>query len=438
MTKINRYQIFLIAWPIILSNISTPLLGIVDTAVIGNLGDPALIGAIALGGIIFSFLFWGFGFLRMGTTGMVAQAMGASDPVEAKLSLYRAAMVGIGIGIVLLCLQVPLSFLSFELFEASQEVEEHAKTYFSIRIWSAPITLCHLAIIGYLLGIQDTRSVLLIQLVLNGMNILLDILFVTIFDWAVPGVAFATVLSEILAFGLGLFIVSRKLNFLFSLDGLLDVEKLKRMILVNRDIMIRTLCLIFAFAWFTNQGAKFGDITLAANAILMHLVSLSAFFLDGFALAAETLVGAAVGEKNRSKLDQIIKLCTELALITAVSISFVFWLTGSWIISLMSNVELVKLEAEEYLIWAILAPIISVWCYLLDGIFIGATRTTEMRNAMIISLFGFIATWYIGEIILTEAAKNHGLWGALLIYFIFRALALNHYLPRLKNLDGAK
>ncbi|MFT5211804.1 MAG: MATE family multidrug resistance protein, partial [Flavobacterium sp.] len=238
--------------------------------------------------------------------------------------------------------------------------------------------------------------------------------------------------------GLGLFIVSRKLNFLFSLDGLLDVEKLKRMILVNRDIMIRTLCLIFAFAWFTNQGAKFGDITLAANAILMHLVSLSAFFLDGFALAAETLVGAAVGEKNRSKLDQIIKLCTELALITAVSISFVFWLTGSWIISLMSNVELVKLEAEEYLIWAILAPIISVWCYLLDGIFIGATRTTEMRNAMIISLFGFIATWYIGEIILTEAAKNHGLWGALLIYFIFRALALNHYLPRLKNLDGAK
>ncbi|MFT5210554.1 MAG: MATE family multidrug resistance protein, partial [Flavobacterium sp.] len=242
MTKINRYQIFLIAWPIILSNISTPLLGIVDTAVIGNLGDPALIGAIALGGIIFSFLFWGFGFLRMGTTGMVAQAMGASDPVEAKLSLYRAAMAGIGIGIVLLCLQVPLSFLSFELFEASQEVEEHAKTYFSIRIWSAPITLCHLAIIGYLLGIQDTRSVLLIQLVLNGMNILLDILFVTIFDWAVPGVAFATVLSEILAFGLGLFIVSRKLNFLFSLDGLLDVEKLKRMILVNRDIMIRTLC----------------------------------------------------------------------------------------------------------------------------------------------------------------------------------------------------
>ena len=435
MTVINRSQIFLIAWPIILSNLSTPLLGIVDTAVIGNLGDPALIGAIALGGIIFSFLYWGFGFLRMGTTGMVAQAMGASDQEEANTCLYRAAILGMGIGIILLLLQIPLGLLSFAVFDASQEVENHAKQYFDIRIWTAPLSLCHLAIIGYLLGTQDTRSVLIIQLVLNGMNILLDILFVVILDWGVPGVAFATVLSEFLALGLGLIIVSKKIEISFPPVDLFNVEKLKKMILVNRDIMIRTLCLIFAFAWFTNQGAKYGDITLAANAILMNLVSLSAFFLDGFALAAETLVGAAVGEKNRAKLNRIIRLCTELGVLTAISLSLAFWLTGTWIISLMSNVDLVIVEAEEYLIWAILAPIISVWCYLLDGIFIGATKTVEMRNAMIISLFGFITTWYISEIVLWEAAKNHGLWFSLLTYFILRALALNHYLPRLKRFN---
>ncbi|MFT7688801.1 MAG: MATE family multidrug resistance protein, partial [Candidatus Azotimanducaceae bacterium] len=350
-------------------------------------------------------------------------------------SLYRAMMMGASIGLVLLCFQVPLALLSLELFGASQEVEDHAKQYFDIRIWTAPISLMHLAIIGYLIGIQKTRAVLIIQLVLNGSNILLDLIFVNLLGWGIPGVAFATVISEFLAFGLGIFIVSKKLNLTFSPATLFNAEKLKTMILVNRDIMVRTLCLIFAFAWFTNQGAKYGDVTLAANAILLHLVSLSAFFLDGFALAAETLVGAAVGEKNRSTLHQIIKLCTELAVLTAISLSLAFWLMGSWIISLMSNVDLVLIEAEEYLIWVILAPIVSVWCYLLDGIFIGATRTAEMRNAMIISLLGFIAIWYVGEIILWESARNHGLWGSLLAYFILRALALNYYLPRLKSLN---
>jgi len=436
LKRVNRHQIVLIAWPIILSNLSTPLLGIVDTAVIGNLGNPALIGAIAIGSIIFSFVYWGFGFLRMGTTGLVAQAFGASNSTEASAAFYRAALLGIILGFMILAFQYPLAVLSFELFSGSQEVESNARIYFDIRIWTAPISLCHLAIIGFLLGQQDTRSVLLIQLVLNGTNIALDLLFVTGFSWSVSGVAWATVISEVLAFSLGIFIISSRLERKISITDLFNFEKLRIMLAVNRDIMVRTLCLIFAFAWFTNKGAQFGDITLAANAILMQLVTFSAFFLDGFALTAETLVGAAVGERNKEKLDTTIRLCTQLGLGTAIMLSLLYWFTGTWFISLMSNVDSVRLEAGEYLIWVILAPVLSVWCYLLDGIFIGATRTVEMRNAMIISLISFLGAWYLSDLILWQAAKNHGLWVSLLIYFIIRALALNYYLPRLRRLES--
>lgn len=429
-----RLRILAIAWPIILSNLSTPLLGLVDTAVIGNLGDSALIGAIAIGGMIFSFLYWGFGFLRMGTTGLVSQALGAGDAAEVKASFYRAFALGAGIGGLLLIAQVPISLLAFSLIDGSDAVEAAATVYFQIRILGAPLSLAHLAVMGFLLGAQRTRLLLVLQLILNGTNILLDLVFVVGFGWGVAGVAAATVIAEALAIAVGAVMVirlirgeSESLRIPFAL--LLDVPALTRMFVVNRDIMIRTLCLIFAFAWFTNQGAKAGDTLLAANAILMQFVTFSAFFLDGYALAAETLVGNAVGGRDRRRLDAAIRYSTELGLVTSVTLSLVFWITATPVINLLTNVAPVRAAAAEYLPWAIAAPVISVWCYLLDGIFIGATRTPEMRNAMIISLALFLGAWFV----LTPFG-NHGLWASLMIYFVARAGSLAWYLPRVREM----
>ncbi|MBD3648305.1 MAG: MATE family efflux transporter, partial [Pseudomonadales bacterium] len=297
---VSRVRVFYIAWPIILSNLSTPLLGLVDTAVIGNLGDPALIGAIAVGAMIFSFLYWGFGFLRMGTTGLVAQATGAGDTEEVKASFYRAFMVGALVGSLLLVLQVPIAGIAFGIIDGSADVEAAALTYFHIRIWGAPLSLAHLAIVGFLLGQQSTRWLLAIQILLNGTNILLDFVFVVGFGWEVAGIAAATVIAEFIALMVGIVVVLRHIRSNAAGIGLSParltrIEDLKRMFVVNRDIMIRTLCLIFAFAWFTNEGARSGDVILAANAILMQFVSFSAFFLDGFALSGEALVGNAIG-----------------------------------------------------------------------------------------------------------------------------------------------
>ena len=436
MQVITHRNILNIAWPIILANLSTPLLGMVDTAVIGNLGDPSLIGAIAIGGILFSFIYWGFGFLRMGTTGLVAQAKGAGDTQEMRATFYRSLCIALFIGAILLLLQYPIAYLSFQLLDGSQQVEFAAKTYFEIRIWSAPISLSNLAIVGFLLGQQDTKSVLKLQLLLNGTNIILDFVFVVGFNWSVSGVATATVISEVIAIIFGLSIIFRQFrsnngNLAIPLPTLIDTQALKKLFQVNRDLLIRTLCLLFAFAFFTNQGAQSGDILLSANAILMQFVTFAAFFLDGFALAAETLVGSAIGSKNVPLLDSIIKRCFSIGFVTSLLLSVVFWLVGIPIIHLLTNVDLVRQAAETYLIWAILAPILSFSCYLLDGIFIGATRTVEMRNAMILSLLTFLTAWYLlFEDFLTLG--NHGLWLCLQIYFLARALTLAYYLPRLK------
>ena len=431
---INRIQVFQIAWPIILSNISTPLLGLVDTAVIGNLGDAALIGAIAVAGMIFSFLYWGFGFLRMGTTGLVAQAIGAGDEFEARASFYRAFLLGIFIGFVLVLFQWPLSSMALNIIDGSEAVEAGALTYFQIKIWAAPLSLSYLAILGYLLGCQDSRSILILQILLNGTNIVLDIIFVVWLEWGVAGVAAATVIAETTALIVGCLIIfyrfkKQGVSVRPDLGRLVAREPMVRMLAVNRDIMIRTLCLIFAFSWFTNQGAQAGDVVLAANAILMQFVSFAAFFLDGFALAAESLVGAATGARDETQLRQAVIFSTQLGLITAILLSSSFLLLGEPVVHLLTNVEAVREAADQYFVWVILAPVVSIWCYLLDGMFIGATKTPEMRNAMVISLIIYLLCWW-----LLRDWGNHGLWAALTIYFLARALSLGLYLPRVLRL----
>lgn len=427
--ELSRRQVLHIAWPIILSNLSTPLLGLVDTAVIGNLGDASLLGAIAIGAVIFSFVYWGFGFLRMGTTALVAQAVGANQHREASAVFLRAAILGVCIGALLVVLQTPIAVASLGLLDGSAEVESAANAYFSVRIMGAPFSLALLAVMGYLLGIQATGTVLLLNLVLNGLNILLDLVFVLVLGWGVEGVALATVIAEVSALTIGILVLRPRLKRTGSvaLSLLFNAAELSRMFRVNRDIMIRTLCLIFAFAWFTNQGASQGDVILATNAILMQFVTFSAFFLDGFALAAETLVGAAVGARNRAKINQSIRYVFELGIVTASLLSCFFWLGGEAVISLLTNIESVRDSTAVFIWWAIFAPIVSVWCYLLDGVFIGATKTPEMRNAMLASLIAFLGMWWL----VTPQFGNHGLWLALYCYFIARTISLGYYLPGL-------
>ena len=432
---VDRQQVLMIAWPIIISNLSTPLLGLVDTAVIGNLGNPSLIGAIAVGSLIFSFLFWGFSFLRMGTTGLIAQAVGAGNHAEVKATLLRGLVLAAGIGAALILLQLPILKLAFRLIEGSSAVELAAQDYFTIRIWAAPASLIHLVILGYLLGQQRTNAILGLQLLLNGTNIALDFLFVVGFDWGVSGVAAATAIAELFAATFGLFLVYRDIKANFHtepilLAELMEIRALRHTMSVNRDIMIRTLSLIFALAWFTNEGASRGDVLLASNAILMQFVAFSAFFLDGYALAGETLAGRAVGRRSPRELELTIRYINELGAATAIILTLGIVAVGPTIIELLTTSQTVRDTSQHYLIWAAATPVISVWCFLLDGVFIGATCTREMRNAMVASLAIYLAAFYL----LTPIWSNDGLWLSLMIYYVARALTLLAYLDRVKRL----
>ncbi|TNE38181.1 MAG: MATE family efflux transporter [Alphaproteobacteria bacterium] len=435
--EITRQKVFAIAWPIVLSNTTVPLLGLADTFVIGNQGDAALIGAIAIGAMIFSFIYWGFGFLRMGTTGLVAQAAGADDEGEVSAAVARALLLAAVIGGVLIVLQWPLRVAAFGLIDGSDAVEQGGLTYFTIRIWGAPATLASYAILGFFIGLQDSRTALVLQLFLNALNILLDVIFVMGLHWGVAGVAAGTLIAEVSAAVFGLALILRRLRrrnpeaarLWPAWPALLERSALIKTLSVNSDIMLRTLCLIFAFAWFTNQGAKAGDVALAANAVLMQFVTFSAFFLDGFAFSAESLVGQSIGEKNRRHLDLAVRYSTELAALTALAMSLLILIAGPLVIDFLTNVETVRAAAREFLPWAILAPIASVWCFQLDGIFIGATRTADMRNAMALSLIVYLMAW----VWLADMWGNHGLWAALTVFYFVRAGTLYWRYPALKE-----
>ncbi len=418
-----------IALPVMIANISTPLIGVVDTAVVGQIPDPAYIGAVAVGSLIFSFAFWAFGFLRMGTTGLTAQAFGARENDEVSASLGRALLIALAAGTALIALQWPIREIAFGLLAGSEQVEFLARGYFDIRIWAAPATLANYALLGWLIGLGRTDIGLVLQLVLNLTNIALDALFVLGFGWDVRGVAFGTVLAEWSAAGIGLMIAIRHLRRfggLWSLERLLAVDRLRRTMSVNGDIMIRSLALIFVFVWFMAQGARQGDVILAANAVLMHLISISAFFLDGLAFAAEALIGRAGGAAHRAGLVAAARMTTLWAGAVALFLSLVIGVLGAEFIDLLTVDASARSAARTYLPWAIGMPLLGVWAFQLDGIFIGATRTVEMRNAMLISLFIFLIAWW-----LSLPLGNHGLWVALYINYLARIGTLYYHYPAL-------
>ncbi len=425
-------KVWVLAGPVILSNLSVPLVGAIDTAVVGHLPDAIYMGAVALGAIVFNFLYWGFGFLRMGTSGFVAQAYGAGDASEIRSTLARGLLIAVVLGILVIAMQLPIAKLAFSVLEGSPQLENLAQNYFAVRIWSAPAALVNFAILGFLVGIHNTRAALGVQLTLNLCNIALDLLFVLGFGWGVEGVGLASLISEYVAVFVGLWFVKLNLKHLggsWKPHAIFDPLSLKALIRLNTNIFVRTLGVIFAFFYFTAISTKMGEVTLAANAVLMHMQHFLAFGLDGFAFAVEALAGSAYGVRSRSKFRAAIKATTLWALIFAGIYTFIYAYFGLYIINAITGIENVRLRALEFLPWLILSPLISVWSYQLDGIFIASTRSSEMRNGMLLAVGSFlIAVW-----VFVPIWGNHGLWFSLILLMIGRAIFLAIYYPRIER-----
>ena len=426
--SITHGAVWALAGPMIVANLSVPLVGAVDTAVVGHLPEPHHIGAVALGALIFSFLYWGFGFLRMGTTGFIARAYGANDEIALARITLRFLMLGLLLGLAVIVIGQPLIRFALYCIDSSLKVERLAEQYALIRLWSAPATLCIYVFTGIFIGLHNTRLALALQLVLNLVNIALDLLFVPVLEWGVAGVAWATLIAEYTAALCG-FILLRKslIKALKTADWsqILQASALKEMMRANGNIFIRTLCLVFSFALFTAQSARHGELILAANTILIHLQSMMAYGLDGFAFAVEALGGSAYGAKNLSNFKRAVALTSLWSAGMAVTVGIGYFLFGHTVVSWFTEISEVIKTADQYLIWMIISPIISFWSFQLDGLFIGTGHTKSMRNAMLVSATGYLIMVYLFQAIW----GNHGLFMALTGFMMLRAITLFLYYP---------
>lgn len=430
----NHKKILRLAIPIILANASAPLLGLADTATIGQTGSAADLGAIALATLVFSFVYWGFGFLRMGTTGFIAQADGAQDRDEVVAVLFRSILLGLGIGLLLVLFQFFIGNFSVWLMSSSDEVKMLVKDYFYIRIWGAPATLITYALLGAFIGLGFTKQLLWVQLLLNGLNIALNVLFVVGFDMGIKGIALGTVLAEWTALFFAWHLIAKKLEIKNPIQRIKELwqqiiqrAKLIAIFKVNADIMIRTFALLSGFAWFANEGAKFGDTTLAANHVLLQFVSLSAFFLDGFAHVSEMLSGKAIGAKDKPGFMKQFKDSTQLAGFSALFLGGIVVLFAPWVIGFITKEIDVQVLAQQHALYAGIYIVLSFVAFQLDGVFIGATKSKEMRNASLISLVILVV---VGTM-LTNQFGNIGLWISFIIYVLARGISLGLYMPKL-------
>jgi len=422
-------DVWRIAAPMILSNVSVPLLGMVDTGVTGHLESPAYLGAVAIGATVFGFLYMGMNFLRMGTTGITAQRFGANDNDGLRVSLGQALIVSLLIAVTLLALQLPIGRLAMSLIGAEPDVEAFALQYFSIRIWSAPGTLANYVLIGWFLGLQNARAPLLIFLTINITNIVLDLWFVLSLGMKVDGVALASVIAEYTGLAVALVFAAKALRARsghWPFARLFNVRAYAAFFAVNAHLFIRTMALMFTFAFITAQGARLGGLVLAANAILINVQHLTAFALDGFAHAAEALVGKAVGEKRRDALERSVQLALKWSLIFAVGFCLLYIILGPLLIRVLTNLPDVRSTTMRYLPWLIVSPLVSVWAFLYDGVYVGATRSREMRDIMLISAFAvFMPAWY-----LLQDFGNHGLWLAFTLFMASRGIGMHVWYHR--------
>jgi multidrug resistance protein, MATE family len=435
MTEMTHGRVLRIAGPIVLSNATVPLLGAVDTAVIGQLGDAASLGAVGIGAVILATLYWAFGFLRMSTSGLAAQAQGAGDLGERSAVLMRALIVGVGAGLALVLAQGVLFWAAFSVAPGSDEVEGLAQQYLAIRIWGAPATIALYALTGWLIGLERTRGVLVLQLWQNGLNIGLDLWFVLGLGWGVPGVALATLIAEWTGLMLALWLARDAFGPVLreAWARLGDRVAIGRMFSASRDIMARTILLQLSFTSFVFLGARFGDVTLAANQVLMQFLEITAYALDGFAFAAEALVGQAIGARSVAQTRAAGRICMQWGFGGAAVLALVFALTGPGIIDLMTTSPEVREAARGYLPWLVAAPLIGVAAWIYDGIFIGALLTGDMLRAMLLSVLVYIAAL----VILVPLAGNHGLWAALMVLNGVRTLTLWRLYPKVSALASA-
>jgi multidrug resistance protein, MATE family len=413
---VTHARVFGIAAPTMVANLTTPLLGIVGTAVIGRLGQAHLLGAVAISALVFDLIFWIFGFLRMGTVALTAQAFGAGDWHEQRAVFLRALLVAGVIGLVLIALQVPLARAIYAAMGGSEAVTAAAMTYFFVRIWSAPFALANYVVLGWLIGLARTGIALALQIAVNVINMIATALLVLVFDYGVVGAALGAVLAETAGFAAGLFAV-RRLGGSFRLSGVFDRARLERLFAINRDIMIRTAALIAAFFFFTAQGARAGDTLLAANAVLHNFTLIGSFFLDGFATAAEQLCGRSVGAKDRIAFERAVRLVIAWGFAFGLGTTLVFIAGGTVLIDLMTTSPEVRAASRQFLMFAALAPTAGVLAYAYDGIYIGATWARDMRNLMLAALVIYFAMWWV-----LQPLGNAGLWFALLMFLLARGL----------------
>jgi len=428
---VTHARVLKIALPIVISNATVPILGAVDTGVVGQMGLAAPIGAVGIGAVILTGIYWIFGFLRMGTTGLTSQAHGAGETGEVAALLTRALMIGFAGGVALIALQMPIFWAAFRLAPASAEVEGLARDYLAIRVWSAPAMIAIFGLTGWLIAQERTRAVLAIQVLMNGVNIVLDLWFVLGLDWGVTGVARATVIAEWGGLALGLWVCRDAFAVPAWRDWprVFDPVRLRVMLAVNTDILLRSLMLQVIFISFLFLGADFGDVTLAANQVLLQFLQITAHALDGFAFAAEALVGQAYGARTASSLRRGAVMTSIWGLVVCGLLAIGFAGFGGTIIDIMAKAPEVQLEARAYLGYMVAAPVLGLAAWMLDGVFIGATRSRDMRNMMAVSL----AVYVVAALALVPSLGNHGLWLALLISFIARGVTLGLRYPALER-----
>ena len=430
--EVTHASVLRLAAPMTIAYVTTPLLGIVDTAVVGQFGVPAMIGGLAIGAVIIDLVFTTFNFLRTGTTGLVAQAVGAEDDKERQAVLFRAMTIAIVAGVLIMATSPLLLALGLWFTAPGEAVAQAASSYFLIRMLAAPVTLGNYVILGWLFGQGKSATTLAVQLLINVTNMIFSVVLGLWFGWEVEGVAIATIIGEVLAFIVGGFLCWRMLNpdDLPTKNQVLDWPAWKRLANLNIDIMIRSFALLFAFAYFTAQGAKFGEVTLAANAVLMHFFFLGAYFMDGMVAAVEQIVGRAVGANYRAGFWKGFRLTLFWDALMALICAALFWFAGQFMIDIMTTSSEVRNEAATYLIWAALIPLSGMLAFHLDGVFIGATWSRDMTVMMIISLIVYVLVW----LLVGQSLGNHGLWLALHTFVVVRGFTLAlRVMPRVRQ-----
>jgi MATE family multidrug resistance protein len=417
--------------PIFFANLAIPMVGIIDTGLMGNLDNLSYLSATSVAANLFSMIFWSFGFLRMGTVGLVSQAYGKEDYSEIFNIILRNLVFVLVISLIIISLQGYIYRLSLNIFELSETTEKFYQDYFQIRIWSAPAELTLYIITGLFIGLQKTKISSLAIGLFSILNIILSIIFVSKFDLNIKGVAYGTLFSALLisiSFLLYTFwYLNRMSEIKIKFDELINLKKIKNIFNININIFIRTILLTFSFLWFTYLGSQIGEDYIAANAILINLVFLSAFILDAYAFSTEGMVGYSLGKKDITLFKKIVQNSFILSSITGLIISIIYFLINNFVINLMSNIEEIRNLSSSYAVWLIIMPLISSFCFQFDGIFIGVSQTKELRNAMIFSVFSYLVI----SIFLTGLMGNTGVWISLCIFMILRALSLYYYMDRI-------